>query len=576
MKRVLIFSEHDDLTNLNALPLADYDAVVLAFYASLEFVARVEQHGAKKCWRLNELLKDYATLVMRAYTLAHQVAASAPRYRDVNPLLAWENIIANALFIPLVMTEVHRALCERVGGDTTIVFFSRNDTQRAFETINQNSAPTFTIRVLNEIETNKSHDAGGRFAAWRKLIAEARRDGDWRNVIAVPIETLDAQYMWRSRLTPRANGSHREILFYSSYINFSRVLAKHAATFDAPPHWIVNNHSARKGLPRGAHVSNLWEYGALNISAHRAIVLATKRVIANALIEQEGFPLRAALASSASVREMAERVVPLFLSEIDLMHASLQHLQPRAVWTANQWASEGCMLQVAQAHNVPVTQVQHGTLEQYYTCAPIYSERFLVWDEFSAASVNQREKERVFISDPANTHSAFKNKTSPAKNARITFFSQPPQVVVFWNPSVMAWETSALLKEFLARGWMVTLRAHPMDQFELYTPFLQQADGALSDALTLDKGTPLEPLLGKTDIALMIFSSVAFDCIAHQIPVLGLGWYEFFQKRAVESAGLIAFANSFAAVGAWSKAPHQHHDAAQPVCANALCGRSFD
>lgn len=546
MKRVLVLSESDDCSNPAALPLADFDVVVPAFWASPEFAARLVEHGARVCLRLNDFVPTYMPLMERAYRLGHQVAASAPRYREVNPLQAWENVIANALLVPLVMTELEKGLRERVGAETEIVFLTRNDMQRAFETIRQKGTGAGTTRVLWDRETFKQHDAGGRLVTWLKLVSEARRDGDWQNVVAVPVETLDAQYAWRTRLRAHANKHHSEDLFYSSYVNYSRVLAKHAAARNLTPQWVVNSHSARKGLPRGAQVSNLWAYGAPRIAEHQAILTETAKVFANAPQDADGFPLRAALAASGEVRETLTRVLPRLLAEIDLMHACLEEIQPARVWVANQWGGEGCMLQVAHAQQVPVTQVQHGFLEIFYTCAPIYSEKFLVWNAFWQGVVAEAARPQVQVFDP-NPAPAQTNAAQQEAQT-VTYFSAPPQVILWWNPSVVVWETVTLLDALMARGCRVTLRAHPMDRLEAYTGMWMDKDGTLPAALTLDKGTPLEPLLERTARAVMYFSTVLMDCQAHGIPVSGTGWCPLLYWRQLERTGAIKYYDSIHAL----------------------------
>lgn len=546
MKRVLVLAESDDCSRVELLPLREFDAVVLAFWASPEFVARVEQHGGNVCWRLNDFVPSYLPLIERAYRLAHAVAASAPSYREVNALQAWENVIANALLVPLVMTELGKGLWERVGGETEVVFLTRNDTQRAFEALQRNGAGEFTTSVLEERETYKQHDAGGRFVTWLKLVSEARRDGDWANVVAVPIETLDAQYRlrtrWRTRLRGTHKARHNDVLFYSSYVNYARVLAKHGAARNIAPQWVVNNHSARKGLPREVEAANLWEFGEPRTAAHQVILQHTAEAVAQAAEEAEGLPLRAALAASGEVRETLTRVVSLLLAEIDLMHACLQEIQPQEVWVANQWGGEGCVLQVAHAHGIRVTQVQHGFLEIYYACAPIYTERFLVWDEFWQGVVSSEGRGRVEVFNP-NPIPAAKRSQSPAAKA-LTFFSTPPQVVLWWNPSVVAWEVVTMLDSLMARGNEVILRAHPMDELERYAQVWMEKDGKLPSGLELNKGTPLEPLLERTGNAVMFFSTVLMDCAAHGIPVFGIGWYPTLYRAQIEAMGAIEYKDS--------------------------------
>lgn len=545
MKRVLVVGESDELSNPGDLAAGEFDAVVLAFWASPEFGARMVAHGAKVCWRLNELVRAYGETARRAYGLAHEVAMSAPTYREVNPLLAWENVLATALMTPLVMAELHAALAERAGGEAQIVFASRNDTQRAFETVNANRAPRFETGVLHDVETNKAHAAGGRWAAWLALAAEARRDGDRANVFWAPVEVLDSKYAVRARARWGKRGGRNENLFYSSYVNFSRALGRHAAGLEEAPQWVVNSHSARKGLPRGAKGANLWEWGTPRQAGHREHAAQASEAVRKAAEERDGFPLRAALAASGAAREITERVTPVLLAEIDLMHACLERVGPRTVWTANQWGGEGCMLQAAHARGAAVTQVQHGMPEQYYLYAPLYSERFLVWDAFAAGLVNGSERERVEISTPEGWKGTRPRAfSSISRGARITYFSAPPQVVAFWNPSVTYWEVATLLKALVARGQAVTLRAHPMDRLGAYAAEWRGGGEELPKDLTLNKGTPLEPLLERTDLAMMVFSTVAFECAARGIPVLGMGWYEFAQKTRVQEAGYIRYADS--------------------------------
>lgn len=550
MKSVLVLAESDDCSRVESLPLRGFDAVVLAFWASPEFVARVEKHGAKVCWRLNDFVPSYLPLIQRAYRLAHAVAESAPRYREVNALRAWENVIANALLVPLGMTELGKGLRERLGAETEVVFLTRNDTQRAFEALRGNGANEFVIRVLEERETHKQHDAGGRFVTWLKLVSEARRDGDWANVVAVPVETLDAQYRLRTRLRTRVRTRlrgadktrHNEVLFYSSYVNYARALAKHAAARNIAPQWVVNNHSARKGLPRGAAAANLWEFGEPRVAAHQAILRETAETIAHAPEEAEGLPLRAALAASGEVRETLTRVLPLLLAEIDLMHACLEEIQPQEVWVANQWGGEGCVLQVAHAHGIQVTQVQHGFLETFYACAPIYTERFLVWDEFWRGVVSSEGRGQVEVFN-ANPMIAPQKKQALAART-LTFFSTPPQVVLWWNPSVVAWETVRILDDLMAQGNKVIVRAHPMDELERYTQVWMAKDGKLPGALELNKGTPLEQVLERTGKAVMVFSTVLMDCEAHGIPVYGIGWYPTLYRAQIEAMGAIEYKDS--------------------------------
>jgi hypothetical protein len=533
VKSLLLLTEHDDCTDLAQLPLSEYAAVILAFWASPEFVARVKHAGAKACWRLNELVTDYAALADRAYRLAHDLIARVPLYRNVNPLLGSENTIANALLTPLIAAEILRGIRERGQADT-LVFLSPSDTQRAFAWL----TPT---RVLSNTESTKRHAAGGRLGAWLQLVREARRDRDWAQVIWTPIEVLDRRYTVRQRVwrhaTPPPRGG---IVCYSSYINYSRTLAKHAVHFDAPPHWVINNHSAQLGLPANVRTHWLWQFGAIRND------LSIARELRVQVQATDGLPSRAILESDSQVRDVFDKVLPLALAEIDLMDALLDQTKPDAVWVANQWGSEAALIQLARAKKIPVTQVQHGVLEQYYHAAPIYSDRFLVWGEFWKRAINPAEQSKVVVVNPGFEISQSARTHSGETQPRVTFFTTPAPIALFWNPSVALWETVTLLDTLNARGHAVTVRVHPADRIEAYQHAWREHCGRLPARVSFEKGGSLEPVLAKTDVAMMAFSTVFLNCLASGIPIISTGWYPFMWQAQLQAGGYIHLADSLA------------------------------
>lgn len=535
MSSILILTEHDDCTALARLALNEYAAVILAFWASPEFAAQVQHAGARVCWRLNDLVGDYAALVQRAYRLAHDFIGRVPSHRNVNPLLGSENTIANALLTPLIAADVVRALHERVPNVDTLTFLSPNDMQRAFDRMK----PT---RVLSKIEMTKRRAAGGRLGAWLTLVREAQRDHDWAKVIWTPIEVLDRRYAARQRLWQRAKVARGGILCYSSYINYSRTLAKHAHHFTAPPRWVINNHSAQIGLPAKVHAQWLWQFDGLITPPSQWMNEIPLPADSNDL------PLRAIVQSNQEIREVFERTLPLALAEVDLMEAMLDTLQPDAVWVANQWGSEAALIQLARAQRIPVIQVQHGVLEQYYACAPIYSDRFLVWGEFWKRAVNPREQAKVAVNNPGFEIGKTTYSTSNDTKPRVTFFTAPTNIALFWNPSVALWETMTLLTDLHTRGHSITVRVHPADRIEVYRR-------VLPTDVSFSKGGALEAVLNQTDVALMAFSTVFLNCLASGIPVIGTGWYPFIWQMPLNAGGYMRFADSLAQAHAFLASP---------------------
>lgn len=535
MSSILILTEHDDCTDLPRLALNEYAAVILAFWASPEFAAQVQRAGARICWRLNDLVGDYVALVQRAYRLAHDFIARVPPHCNVNPLLGFENTIANALLMPLIATDILRALRERVPNVDTLTFLSHNDTQRAFALIT-------STRVLKPIETTKRRAAGGRIGAWLNLVREAQRDHDWAKVIWTPIEVLDRRYVARQRLWHRANVARGGVLCYSSYINYSRTLAKHAKYLDAPPRWVINNHSAQIGLPASVRAQWLWQFDApIEHPSKWMNEISTP-------IDSDNIPLRAIVQSNQEIREVFARTLPLALAEVDLMNAMLDATQPAAVWVANQWGSEAALIQLARAKKIPVIQVQHGVLEQYYSCAPIYSDRFLVWGEFWKRAVNPSEQSKVAVMNPGFEIGKAMHSQSNDAQPRVTFFTAPANIALFWNPSVALWETTTLLTDLHARGHSIMVRVHPADRIEMYRR-------ALPSDVSFSKGGSLEAVLDQTDVALMAFSTVFLNCLASGIPVIGTGWYPFIWQAPLNAGGYIRFADSLGQTQAFIASP---------------------
>jgi hypothetical protein len=545
-KQILILTENDDCNDLSRLSLADYDALVLAFWASPEFLERVKQTGAKECWRLNEFVKDYTDLVHRAYRLARDFILQVPRYRNVNPLLGFENTVANAFLIPLIAVQVLHDLDERCPHLEQLVFVSRNDTQRAFEVVARNLNPRLSLQVLGDLELTKRHHTSGRLGAWLNLAREARRDQDWSQILWAPIEVLDWRYIGRQRVWKKASVQRGGIFFYSSYVNYSRTLAKHAKNFDTSSQWVINNHSAQVGLPKNVPAHYLWQFGS-SIQDTSSLVRDAFQILANVSDRSDGFPLHAILQADHQIAEVFQRVLPLVLAEIDLMDSFLDTAQPNSIWTANQWGSECALIQLAHQKHIPVTQVQHGVLEQYYNCAPIYSDRFLVWGNFWKQAITSDEQSKVVISNPGFEVNPI-DKASTSEKTRVTFFTAPAHVALFWNPSVALWETVTMLNEMIEQGHSVTVRVHPADRIDAYQQAWVKHCGGLPADVSFDKGGSLEPVLAKTDVAIMAFSTVFLNCLASEIPVVGTGWYPFMWQAQLAKSNYIRFSDSIANV----------------------------
>jgi hypothetical protein len=209
---------------------------------------------------------------------------------------------------------------------------------------------------------------------------------------------------------------------------------------------------------------------------------------------------------------------------------------------ANQWASEGAVLEVAAQHGVPVTQVQHGVLEHYYARAPIYGERFLVWGDFWQHAVRAPERAKVQVVNPG-FKSTPPQKRRAGDGRRVTFFTAPLEIHRTWNAAVARWEVTHLLHTLRARGYRITIRVHPADRIADWQDAWRDLEGGV-EGVRFDKDGSLASVLQETDLGLMFLSTVFLDCITSGIPMVALSWYQHMWLAPLEQAGVIHCARS--------------------------------
>lgn len=543
-KSLLILQAADDCVRPGHLSLTSHDAVAVAFWASPEFLARLERAGTRIAWALGQMARDYSNIIKQLYALARHYLKVVPLYREINPLVGWEVAIANALVIPVVAFKAHRHVLSEYSAKPRVNFLTPGDFQRAFFSISTDGGARLTISPGNGFSGRRRSPVHRLISFWR-LCGEAYRDGDPARLIWTPLEVLDGCYKLRTRFWPTSSIAPGGSWFYGSYVNYTHSLGRHAVHRRTSPRWVINNYSARRGLPEGADWHYLWQFVSSDSrwAEHRQTEEEARAAIHQVPAYVDGLPLRALLSANSIICDLLSRALPQFLTEIDLMDAFLERAQPEELWVANQWGSEGFLVQLAKRRGIRVIQVQHGVLEQYYACAPIYSDRFLVWGEFWKQLVNPEARDRVEVVNPGMEVVPVERKRT-AGLARVTFFTAPPDLIPFWNPSVVLWEVITLLHRLVEAGHPIIVRVHPVDRIQTWRSAWIRYAGTLPPQVRFDKGGSLKPVLRETDVAIMFFSTVFLNCLASGIPVVSLGWYPFMWREALEREGVIHFADS--------------------------------
>ncbi len=538
MTRVLL-AHPADLTRVPELA-ASCDSVVLLSWASSEYTGSLERATGKPCLALNALVESYEKVVRRSHRLYSRVVPDSPQYRGVS---LYEPYIpmATALLQPVVVADLLDSLLGRHGEGTEVDFTPTVEHAATLDMLNVARGSPLTLKVLSHAPA-RPHRLARALGGLRRLLEETAADGDWAQAFWVPLEVVDGEYAVRQRAWPAASGPAGGKWVYASYVNCARALGRHQSWAQDRPRWVVSNYSARRGLPPGAQFHYLWQYkaGHQTMGDRRRAVREGLQFLCEATELVDGFPLRAVL---SGILPSVSRVLPQLLAEVDLMESFIQQARPREVWVANQWGSEGYLVQTARHLGVPVTQVQHGVLEQYYAYAPIYSDRFLVWGDFWREAVNPEARHRIQVVNPGFEVVPVARTRGPGP-ARVTFFTAPVQQLPFASPAVACWEVTTILDRLAAAGHPITVRVHPADRIETWRKAWIDNTGAVPSGVRFEKGGPLEAVLQETDVALMFLSTVFLNCVASGILVISLGWYPFIWREALEREGLIHFADS--------------------------------
>jgi hypothetical protein len=534
MRRIQVFTESDALGD----PGASDEAVGL-FWAAPDLTPSHGRHWIG----LAELVGgEYEATIRRAYALAHALAGATPAYGDTRPLIAWESHLADLLLRRLLIVGALDALAARLRRGTELVVSRPGTIAGVMARWNAARGEPFRISV-RDAPTRVRPRWVDRMVRLGRLVREARRDGDWRRAIWQPLEVLDDTYRWRSHLWPALHGRTGGLWRYTSYLNYTRVLARHGTN----ARWLSNSYSGAVGAPPGQRAW-LWQFNShapRDPEIRGRAVDATAEFVRAELPVENGLGLRELLEGDEELDYLLERVLPVAVAEVDLLYGFVERARPDEIWVANQWGSEGNVLAVARACSIRTVQVQHGALEQHYTSAPLYGDRFLVWGEFWRQCVPQTLRSHVDVVNPGFEIAPASSRLAAAR-PRLTFFSAPADDAPFWHPSVVRAEVIEILQRLLDAGWVATIRVHPRDSIDLWERTWQRERGGTPSGLRFDKGGSLDELLRETDVALMALSTTFLNCIASGIPVVALAWYPHLWLEPLERQGVLVCARSIA------------------------------
>lgn len=542
MARILFLTERDQLPGLAGRTQGE--DMALGFWLAEDSPS--DSLKRAKAVHLNQIAERYPFWVKKAYALAHALAANSPPYRGIQPLLAWEGYLADALLLHLIIGDFHQHLLDRCGTGREVVFLAGGETEKSFSMINAWRGSPFKISCPGG--AREEGPAAGwrrRWRACRDLVGDARRERHWERAAWRLLENLDQRYTIRSAFRPAVQVPKGGRWFYSSYTNFTKILKCHLDGLSGETAWVVNQYSPRQGLPPDARWHYLWQFGGRASSQEkRQFLHVFQGYLRTVPREVEGFPLRVFLAGSGAVQYLFQRLLPFSLAEADLMEAFLDRSAAHEIWVADQWGSEGQLISLAGQKGIPVTQVQHGILHRWFAAAPVYADKFLVWGRFWQEVLGEPAKTKIEIFNPGLKALPSRRNGDHSGRKTVTFLTSPPHLGLLWNVEAMLDEIAALAQDLLQEGYAVLIRVHPSDRPEFWRQCLEEKRGFLPGQIRFSGEEPLEWVLQETDVAVMFFSTVFLNCLASGIPVIGLGWYPHIWQSHLRKAGIIRMARS--------------------------------
>jgi hypothetical protein len=544
MPSVLVVDDSRDPLALGEEELEGVEHLVLVSWSAPGTRSELERRHGLRCHGLEAAAGEPTEWEAAALELSRRVVAAGENVHG----MPWRGVIEEALYREAVDFETLRRSVDHArrlaGGEEPR--FCLAPTRAAWLGLGgPPERPSLPRRLLRRLRG-------------------ARLTGDlWRQP-ALLLAQLDARLRLRlawGRRLPGPRVSPGPVTLFSTYANNTRLLAAFADRLPAPVHWLVTHP---RGGTAAAAGHPLWRFappGAVTSHDHQGPP------------ELSGRAARW-LEHSSTWQRYWRRHGPVAVARlVACWEHYLDTVRPRLVVVANQHSLEGLFLALARRRGIPVLQLLHGVVGGELYTGAVHSDLLLVWGEFWRRLWPEAQRDRVRVVPPPPGVVVRRQRRAPAHRVRITLFSWPFTEQALY-PAAELWRILVdVLDGALARGnCEVLVRAHPVENLDDLTTFWRRRRGALPSGLELDRGSTLEAVLERTDIALMFRSTVMLDCLASGIPVLIPGWIDFHWRRQLEGVEGLCLAADEATLESTLKAwidspPRPSESAVEPfVC----------
>lgn len=496
---------------------------------------------------LTHLIGDFEETKVKAYELATRLLAGEHKFRGVQQLTIFEELVIRELQQAFHLLHLHEFLIGQ--GFTQCLFAGESAFARGLAWLAAHLGSNLSVAATAPVRP--VHGWARVKRSWQRLRAAgfSHRAAirEWRQVL----ERLDP-YHRRERVRPeRIQGQPDAIWFYTTAYTFTRIGQYYEPHFPQAFKYLVENPQTGGEPLRAARQpsTSIYAFGARHMEPSTAELQTAQQATVSHL-KSLSLPAvenvaRQMLLNSSFFQIFLARHLPRGLYASALFEHWVDATRPAALVVGNP-VFEGYALHAARRRGIPTILLQHGILGDYCQLSdpPVdhYVVRGTFWRDFLAAS--PRARAHVLEASGGGQHS----KHATVSRDAILFLTAPYGLSGFQHLSDLDDILRTLLAVAANHDRELIIRVHPQEDIGFYQNKISQwvQAGQHSIRLSYSQGSGLDALLGRAAVAVTYCSTVFLDCLRHHVPIVSFGWHDFSYKRQIEAWGVFHFAEDLA------------------------------
>lgn len=496
---------------------------------------------------LTRLIGDFEDAKVKAYELARKLLADEPKFRGLQQLAIFEEIVIRELQRAFHLLHLHEFLVSQ--GFTQCDFAGDSEFSSGLTYVAAQLGGSLMVTAPPLAPSYTSWDRFRR--SWQRVrsagFSHRAAAREWHQVL----ERLDP-YHRRARVKPeRVQPKPNAIWFYTTAYTFTRIGQYYEPYFPQAFEYLVENPQTGGEPLRAARrpFTSVYAFGARHMEPSATELLATQQAIVTHLnavrLSRIEIVARQLLLNSSFFQTFLARHLPRGLYATALFDHWVDATYPAALVVGNP-VFESHALHAARLHGIPTILLQHGILGDYCQLSdpPVdhYVVRGTFWRDFLAAAPRARAR----VLEPAGGLSPSKHVTSERK--AILFLTAPYRTDAFMHFADLDDILRVVLAGATDADSELIIRVHPMEEIGFYQSKISQwvQTRGIQVMVTYSQGAGLDELLNRATVAVTYCSTVFLDCLRHRVPIVSFGWHDFSYKRQIEAHGVFYFAEDLA------------------------------